>query len=118
MIEIYGLKTCDSCRKALQQLQACGAAHRFHDLRADGLPAGHLARWLDAVGWESLLNRRSTTWRALPEVEKAGLDAVSAGRLLARHPTLIKRPVFEAAGQVIVGFAPPQQKALRALLAG
>jgi Spx/MgsR family transcriptional regulator len=117
MIEIYGLKTCDSCRKALQLLQIGGAAHRFHDLRADGLPAGQLARWLDTVGWESLLNRRSTTWRGLPEAEKAGLDAAAAARLLAQHPNLIKRPVIEAAGQIIVGFAPPQQRALKALMA-
>ncbi|MGF1630562.1 MAG: Spx/MgsR family RNA polymerase-binding regulatory protein [Kiloniellaceae bacterium] len=115
MIEIYGLKNCDSCRRALQHLQASGAAHRFHDLRADGLATRRLDRWLEAVGWETLMNRRSTTWRALPEAEKAGLDAAGAARLLALHPTLIKRPVIEVGGQVIVGFAPPQQRALTAV---
>lgn len=115
MIVIYGLKNCDSCRKALGLVEAAGAAYRFHDLRADGLPAGQLARWLADAGWEALLNRRSTTWRALPEAEKADLDAAAAARLLARYPTLIKRPVIEAGDALIVGLAPPQQAALKAL---
>lgn len=115
MIVIYGLKNCDSCRKAVALLQDGGRVYRFHDLRADGLPAGSLARWIDAVGWETLLNRRSTTWRELPESEKADLDAPRAAHLLERNPTLIKRPVVEAGDRLVVGFAPPQQAALRAL---
>lgn len=116
MIVIYGLKTCDSCRKALGLVQGAGAAHRFHDLRADGVPADRLARWLARVGWETLLNRRSTTWRGLPDAEKAGLDAAGAARLMARHPTLIKRPVIEAGDALIIGLAPPQREALTALV--
>lgn len=120
MIVIYGLKSCDSCRKALAIVAAGRARHRFHDLRAGGLPAATLARWLDRVGWETLLNRRSTTWRALPAAEKDGLDAAAAARLLARHPTLVKRPVVEleeeAGAPLIVGLAPPQLAALRALV--
>lgn len=119
MIVIYGLKTCDSCRKALGIVAAGGARHRFHDLRADGLPAAALARWLARAGWETLLNRRSTTWRALPAAEKEGLDAAAVARLLARYPTLVKRPVVELEGEagapLIVGLAPPQLAALRAL---
>jgi len=124
VIVIYGLKNCDSCRKAQKLLEAAGSAYRFHDLRADGLPAGRLARWLETAGWETLVNRRSTTWRALPEAEKAGLDAAAAGPLLERHPTLMKRPVVEvggaesegeAAGRLLVGFGPAEQKALKAL---
>lgn len=118
MIVIYGLKNCDSCRKAVKLVQEAGAAHRFHDLRGDGLPPARLARWLEAVGWEALVNRRSTTWRGLPEAEKASLDAVGAGPLLARHPTLVKRPVIEAGEAVIVGLGADQQRALKALLAG
>jgi len=117
MIVIYGLKNCDSCRKARALVTAAGAAHRFHDLRADGLPAGALDRWLAAVGWEVLLNRRGTTWRALPEAEKAAVDAVAAARLMARHPALIKRPVIEAGDVLIVGLAPQQQAALEAAVA-
>src|SRR3546814_5953966 len=117
MIVVYGLKNCDSCREALRLLKAGDAAHRFHDLRADGLPTGRLAHWLGRVGWEVLLNRRSTTWRQLPEAEKVGVDAAAAARLLERPPTLIKRPVIEAGGPLLVGFPPPPREASRALAA-
>lgn len=118
MIVIYGLKNCDSCRKALKLVADGGAAHRFHDLRADGLPSGRVQRWLAAVGWEVLVNRRSTTWRGLPEPEKDALvdgGAGAAATLLERHPTLIKRPVIEAGDKLIVGLAPPQQAKLATL---
>ena len=115
MIVIYGLKNCDSCRKAVKLMEAGGAAYRFHDLRADGLPADRLAIWLERAGWEALVNRRSTTWRGLPEAEKADLDGARAAALLARHPTLIKRPVGEAGEELLVGLAPPQAAALKAL---
>lgn len=119
MIIIYGLKNCDSCRKALKIVTAGGAPHRFHDLRAEGLPDAALARWLERVGWETLLNRQSTTWRSLPAAKKEGLDAAAAARLLARHPTLVKRPVIEREGAadspLIVGLAPPQRATLKAL---
>ncbi|MEO3428321.1 ArsC/Spx/MgsR family protein [Pelagibius sp. CAU 1746] len=118
MIVIYGLKNCDICRKAVKLVQAGGRPYRFHDLRADGLPAARLAAWLESPGWEALLNRRSTTWRGLPEAEKADLDAARAADLLARHPALIKRPVVEGGDQPIVGLAPPQEAALKALAAG
>ena len=77
MLIVYGLKSCDACRKARKAL--AGREHRFHDLREDGLDAAMLDRWIGALGWEALLNRRSTTWRALDEAEKAGLDAGRAG---------------------------------------
>ncbi len=115
MIVIYGLKNCDSCRKAVKLLEAGGHAFRFHDLRADGLPQDRLAAWLTAVGWEVLLNRRSTTWRSLPEGERRALDPARASRLLAQHPTLIKRPVIEAGDRILVGFAADQQAALKTL---
>ena len=83
MIVIYGLKNCDSCRKAVQLLARAGAAHRFHDLRADGLPSGRVERWLAAAGWEALVNRRSTTWRELPAAEKV-FDVIEKGFELAR----------------------------------
>ena len=66
MITIYGIKNCDTCRKALKWLQAEGIEHRYHDFRADGLEAADVTRWVSAVGWETLLNRRGTTWRKLP----------------------------------------------------
>lgn len=115
MIVIYGLKNCDSCRKAVKLLETVGLAYRFHDLRADGLPQDRLAAWLTGVGWEALLNRRSTTWRELPPREKGALDSARASRLLARHPTLIKRPVIEAGDRIVVGFSAEQRAALEAL---
>ena len=72
--------------------------HRFHDLREDGLDAAMLDRWIGALGWEALLNRRSTTWRALDEAEKAELDAGRARGLMLAHPALVKRPVIEDDG--------------------
>jgi len=115
VIVIYGLKNCDSCRKAAKLLEAGGRPFRFHDLRADGLPRDRLDYWLATAGWEVLLNRRSTTWRDLPEAEKAGLDAAKAARLLERHLTLVKRPVVEAGERLVVGFGPDEQAALKAL---
>lgn len=104
MITLYGIKTCDTCRAALKWLSAQGIAHRFHDLRADGLPATRLAGWIDALGWERVINRRSTTWRSLPDTAREGLDAKSAASLAIREPTLIKRPVIEIGDRVFVGF--------------
>jgi Spx/MgsR family transcriptional regulator len=115
MIVVYGLKNCDSCRKAMKILAGRGQASRFHDLRDDGLPAATLSAWLSAVGWEVLLNRRSTTWRELPEDDKKNLDASRAAQLLARHPTLVKRPVVESAEGIQVGFGPAEQAALSRL---
>src|SRR3546814_16277417 len=111
MIVVYGLKNCDSCREALSLLKAGDAAHRFHDLRADGLPTGRLAHWLGRVGWEVLLNRRRPTWRQLPEAAKVGVDAAAAARLVERPPTHIKQPDTQAGGTHLVGF-PPDRKTL------
>lgn len=101
MLTVYGLKTCDACRKARKALG--DREHRFHDLREDGLDGAMLDRWIEALGWEALLNRRSTTWRALDEAEKAGLDAGRARGLMLAHPTLVKRPVIDDEGTVRVG---------------
>ena len=113
MITVYGIKNCDTCKKALKWLTAEGIEHRFHDFRADGLDAADLARWAQAAGWEKLLNRRGTTWRKLAEADKDGVDAAKAETLMAANPTLIKRPVFDAGGQVLVGFSAAEQAALR-----
>ena len=113
MIVVYGLKNCDSCRKARVWLEGREIAHRFHDLRADGFPGERLPAWLSAVGWEMLLNRRGTTWRQLPEETRASAGVETVAELLETHPALIKRPVFDLPdGQVLVGFAAAQQAAL------
>ena len=113
MIVVYGLKNCDSCRKARTWLTERGLAHRFHDLRADGFPAERLPAWLEAVGWETVLNRRGTTWRQLPEEMRSDVAAETAAELLTAHPALIKRPVFELPdGRVLIGFTAAQQAVL------
>ena len=101
MLTVYGLKSCDACRKARKALGE--REHRFHDLREDGLDAALLDRWIGAVGWEALLNRRSTTWRALDEADRAELDAGRARGLMLAHPALVKRPVIDDGGTVTVG---------------
>lgn len=105
MLTIYGIPNCDSCRKARKWLDANEIEHRFHDLRVDGLSAADIARWLKVVPREELLNTRSTTWRALAESDRSGLNEGTTRTLLLEHPTLIKRPVLENDQHVLVGFA-------------
>jgi len=114
MIVVHGLKNCDTCRKAMKWLSAEDIPHRFHDLRSDGLTADQLQGWIGALGWEALLNRRGTTWRQLPESETADLDEAKSKRLMLAQPALIKRPVFDAGGEILLGFKTEQQAALRA----
>lgn len=113
MISVYGLKNCDTCRKARKWLDGEGLAHRFLDLRADGVEEERVTRWIAAVGWEVLLNRRGTTWRTLPDGNKHDIDADRALVLMMQHPALIKRPVFEAGDKVLVGFKDDVQAALK-----
>ena len=105
-ITIYGIKTCDTMKKAWTWLDSHGHAYRFHDYRAEGLDAKMLRGWVKKVGWEKLLNKGSTTFRELPDADKAGLDEGKAIALMLRHPTMIKRPVLDADGKLAVGFKP------------
>ncbi|TQV83429.1 arsenate reductase [Denitrobaculum tricleocarpae] len=118
MITVYGIKNCDTCRNALKALKAQGREHSFHDLRADGLSEAEVTRWLQSAGWEKLLNRRGTTWRKLPEAEREDLDEGKVKRLMLEQPTLIKRPVFEVSGEVVVGFDAAAKERLEKLCAG
>ena len=102
---IYGIKNCDTMKKAMRWLDAAGVVYRFHDYRRDGLDKQRLAAWCAALGWEVLLNRRGTTWRRLDDSLKADLDEGRAIELMAEHPALIKRPVAEFAGRLEVGFS-------------
>lgn len=106
---LYGLKTCDACRKAIKALQGAGVAFDIVDVRADGVTKKQIEKWAKAVGWEKLLNKASTTWRGLSDKEKAGVDEKRAIALMAEHPTLIKRPVIEAGGKVFVGWSKQTQ---------
>ncbi len=111
-LRLYGLKNCDTCRKALKALSAAGVEHQFADIRAGGVSAGRIAGWAKAAGWQTLLNTKSTTWRNLGEVDKQVADEAAAVALMAAHPTLIKRPVTETGGSVTVGWTKDIQAAL------
>ncbi|HAT87156.1 MAG TPA: arsenate reductase [Rhizobiales bacterium] len=111
-MKIHGIKTCDTCRKALKAFEGTGKAHQFVDFRVDGLSETDLDRWLEAAGWELLLNRRSTSWRALSDEEKADPNMEKAKALMLANPTLIKRPVFDDGETVTVGFGKKEQATL------
>lgn len=114
MITMYGLKNCDTCRKALKWLKAEGISHEFKDIRADGFSDAQLRTWIDEASWETLLNRRGTTWRKLPDEAKDGVDEAKAAALMRDQPALIKRPVFETASGIVVGFKSAEMEALKA----
>ena len=117
MITVWGLKTCDTCRKARAWLDGRAVPHTFKDVRADGLTAREVRAWLGAVGADALVNRRGTTWRGLDGAEqaKAG-DPATVVDLLVGHPALIKRPVFVGTdGAVVVGFGKAEQARVETL---
>ena len=104
MIQLYGIPNCDTVKKARTWLDARGVGYAFHDYKKEGADPAKLAAWSDAMGWETLLNRRGTTFRGLSEADKADIDRAKALRLMAANPSLIKRPVVEHSGGVLVGF--------------
>ena len=113
MIRIYGIKACDTCRKALKWLEAEGRAHQWRDIREQPQDEFTVRRWLEAVGPETLVNRRSTTWRQMDETSRtAAMDPAESVGVLLAHPTLVKRPVFECEGKVLVGFNATVREAL------
>lgn len=105
-ITIYGLATCDTTRAARKWLDGQGVKHAFHDVREDGLTRPLVEGWVKQLGWEKVLNKASTTWRELPEKEKAGVYEKKAVALLMAHPTLVKRPVLDRGGKLSLGFKP------------
>lgn len=110
VLKVYGIRQCDSCRRALKWLVEQGVDHEFHDIRDDGLDAERVEVWRTSPFAGKLLNRRSTTWRSLDDDDR---NSVASARLLLNHPTLIKRPVFEADGQVLaIGFRAVEQAIL------
>lgn len=106
MTTLSGIKNCDSVKKAQKWLEAHNVDYRFHDFRIEGLEPGKLQQWSRVVGWETLLNRRGTSWRQLPPEVKKTIDEASALALMLENPTLIKRPVLELDDGVLhVGFS-------------
>ncbi|MFL0796493.1 MAG: ArsC family reductase [Cellvibrionaceae bacterium] len=104
MTTLYGIKNCDTVKKARKWLEGEDITYGFHDVRADGLSADDIERWLQKVEWETLVNKRSTTWKQLDEATRNSLDASNVVDTLLANPTLIKRPVLDHKGQVTVGF--------------
>jgi arsenate reductase len=103
---IYGIKNCDSMKKARGWLDGHGIAYSFHDYKTDGISKEKLKRWADELGWETLLNRAGTTFRKLPDADKEGLNERRAIALMLAQPSLIKRPVLELGGRLLAGFNP------------
>ncbi len=114
-ITLYGISNCDTVRRARKWLAAEGMDATYHDFRKDGLSQAQVKKWVAAVGLETLLNKRGTTWRALPQDQKDSLSDAAAIDLMVEQPALIKRPVIEANGKVLVGFKAEQQTALKSI---
>ena len=105
-ITIYGIKTCDTMKKARTWLESRGVPHAFHDYKASGIDRASLEQWVGEHGWETVLNRAGTTFRGLPEADKQGLDAGKAIALMLAQPSMIKRPVLDLGDRRLVGFKP------------
>jgi arsenate reductase len=101
---LYGIKNCDTVRKARRWLDNNGVVFQFHDFRADGLDQSTIESWLETVSWETLLNKRGTTWRKLDAPRKEQLDQTTAIALMLDNPTLIKRPVLSDNSSCKLGF--------------
>jgi arsenate reductase len=105
-ITIYGIKNCDTMKKARAWLDGRSVTYDFHDYKAVGIERGRLEGWAAKVGWECLLNRAGTTFRKLPEKDKEGLTEKKAIALMIAQPSMIKRPVLDVGGKLLVGFKP------------
>lgn len=105
-VTLHGIKACDTMKKARDWLDAHGVAYRFHDYKALGIDRATLEAWSDLVGWEQLLNRAGTTYRKLPDAAKVCATPAQAIDLMLSQPAMIKRPVLDVDGQLLIGFKP------------
>jgi len=112
MTIIFGIKTCDTMKKARGWLDSHKIAHSFHDYKTSGIDKSTLEDWAKKVGWEILLNRAGTTFKKLPDADKDGITEKKAIALMLAQPSMIKRPVLEAKGKLTVGFKPESYKKL------
>jgi arsenate reductase len=108
---LYGIRNCDTMKKAWTWLDQHGVAYAFHDYKRQGVTPEKLQAWAREIGWEVLLNRAGTTFKALPDADKQGLTEAKAIALMAAQPSMIKRPVLEGAGALMVGFKPDAYEA-------
>jgi Spx/MgsR family transcriptional regulator len=111
-VTIHGIKACDTMKKARDWLDGHGVAYDFHDYKAAGIDRSRLEGWAGQVGWEVLLNRSGTTFRKLPDAGRADLTAAKAIDLMLAQPSMIKRPVLDVDGKLLVGFKPEAYAAL------
>ncbi|MFC0710943.1 ArsC family reductase [Azorhizophilus paspali] len=105
-LTIYGIKSCDTMKKARAWLDAQGVAYRFHDYKSAGIDRAHLEKWCAEHGWQVVLNRTGTTFRKLDDTQKADLDQARAIELMLAQPSMIKRPVLDLGERSLVGFKP------------
>lgn len=109
-LTMFGIRNCDTVKKARVWLDATGIGYDFHDYKVSGVDAAQIAAWIEALGWESVLNQAGTTFRKLPDAEKTDLDATRAAALMLAHPSMIKRPMLEGSfngtSVLLTGFKP------------
>nr|WP_298724223.1 ArsC family reductase [uncultured Steroidobacter sp.] len=111
MTTLYGIKNCDTMKKARTWLDEHGVKYEFHDYKVSGIDREHLEAWCRKAGWETILNRAGTTFRKLPDADKADLNERKAIALMLAQPSMIKRPVLEKGARLLVGFKPAEYQA-------
>ena len=107
-VTIYGIKACDTMKRARTWLDEHGVAYAFHDYKVSGANRADVERWVAQLGWETVLNRAGTTFRKLPDADKTGIDAGKAVELMLAQPSMIKRPILDVDGKLLAGFKPDQ----------
>lgn len=112
MITLYGIKNCDTVKRARERLDQAGIAYRFHDFKTEGLTRELAQSWIDALGMDVVVNRKGTMWRKLDDATKSSLTEANAAELLSRVPSLVKRPVFAYKGGLMIGFAKTDEQAI------
>lgn len=108
MVKIYGIRNCNTMKKAFAWLEANGIAYEFHDYKKDGVPPGKLKQWAKRLGWESLANTRGPTWRRIPEARRRNLTEAKMLALLEENPSAIRRPIVESGTKLLAGFEPKE----------
>lgn len=111
-ITLYGIKNCDTMKKAFQWLDQQGVEYHFHDYKKEGVPEADLRRWIEVLGWDTVINRRGTTWRKLDQARRDTMDAEGAVNAALENPSLIKRPILNTGNALRAGFNADEWKAL------
>lgn len=112
MVTLFGIKNCDTVKKARQWLEQNGVEHQFHDFREDGINSEQVNNWLKELGWQTLINKRSTSWKQLDPAQREAMDNALAATAIMAQPTLIKRPLLDLGDKRSVGFKAADYQAL------